>query len=29
VIETPVFASLAEAEEFVDQLELSSLRNSE
>jgi protein phosphatase len=29
VIETPVFSSLAEAEEFVDQLELSSLRTSE
>jgi serine/threonine protein phosphatase PrpC len=29
VNETPVFSSLAEAEEFVDQLELSSLRTSE
>lgn len=29
VIATPVFSSLAEAEEFVDQLELSSLRTSE
>lgn len=29
VIETPVFSSLAEAEEFVEQLELSSLRTSE
>jgi hypothetical protein len=28
VIETPVFSSLAEAEEFVDQLEFSSLRTS-